>query len=169
VPGKMWLDIAMTSVMNLPGPFNPVYWSAKINHSLFYAPDGIQETGRKWLLCSYGATYWDSPPYNFLDARHGASWKSVYEWNDIGWICPNGKRPKKKWLLSYAGNPVETFGDPLTHPVGWACYWTFVEPCPDGVGITKFYSLPFVGPGDKTFSLLIPPFYCTPEPWPFGP
>jgi len=122
-PGKMWLDIAMTSIMRKPENFGEVVWPENVELRCYYP---LWDHPGFWTAAAIAGEWPDGSPWYYhggIMLRHGNCFKDVLKWNDIGWVCAKGKRPKKKWTLSYNAIPVYTadlitwFNEPP--PAGW--------------------------------------------------
>jgi len=139
--GKMWIDIAMTSIMKnptllstIPGQYDyPGGLRVRTKDTSFMHP-GYYFGGTAWLFNIWWSLLFD-PPYHIAGSQENITWA------DCGWICPNGKRPKKKWVPSYTGIRTKT-GLPYTATgYGVTNYYVGLDPCPDGVlfcNITKW-------------------------------
>jgi len=107
-PGKMWIDIAIRTAMIYPSVLS---WPT--------VPDGVHiglfevdspNPGQRW---KYFATWANADGtdsnFNFMiQPRFYGTWQKTMKWNDGGWLCARGKRPKKKWDLSFLSGQAAT-------------------------------------------------------------
>ena len=160
--GKMWIDIAMHSLLTLPVNQFPSTIIPPLNYTLYYAPGGFGACGANYMITREFADAEHQPEYYWVEARFGAKFKEALKWNDMGFECPSGKRPKKIWQLSYASKQVGWIdGPPDWYPPG-SYYYRLLENCPGGVTITQLVQYFPTDGGTKRLSLFFPPIYCKP-------
>ena len=167
-PGKMWIDIAIRAFLMVPGGFHvnpiPPQWTPH-----FYKIDNPGPL-QSW---KYFLTYM---PYDPMVAPipywpggyHGANWKAVLKWNDNGWLCAKGKRPKKKWDLSIEADHFALcdFENVTRWPDTNAAF-AFGD-MPDGITLTRVHRNPGTATVQGYSVLLDPPMYFKPEVWTGG-
>lgn len=176
-PNKCWIDVARSCVLKRPDLFTNVNWPTAVRFRLYHDKDNFPYTNITSLLAG---EYSDGSLWNFGAAptmQYGSSWNSVLRWDDDGWLCPKGKRPKKKWKLSLISTPPNPADPPgsLTpyvigsipvedRPMPGALYW--MGRCPTGltvVGLTE-YAHPVTSLPE--WCLWLPPIFCPNVEWP---
>ena len=162
-PGKMWIDIAMHSIMLNPDNFDPVPSDLFSIAKLAYAPTGAGIWNTKYSLFAYYDSWVTQWPRWWIAPARGTTWDNTMKWDNLGTICPKGKRPKIKWGLSIK--------DPtLYQPAykwdwyGWgktarALFFDF----PDGAVIVGLEKIIDPVTGVTEYSLWQPPLYLKPE------
>ena len=165
-PGKMWIDIAITSLLKTPDLFPAFmsFWNTTI--TLYHAKNLFPwPEAEYFLVADLSVAEW-MPYLIHAWPRRGSKWQDVMRWDDTGWICEKGKRPKKKWTLSYSDNAtfIDTYNwDDTVNPP----YWTLpVKDCPEGLTFVALYKYPATETTEAGWSLLFPPIYLSPQPWP---
>jgi len=166
-PGKMWIDIAIHSALlgtlDTAGPLSNI----NLNARLAYDPNGVPYYGTKYCLFAEQDSWFGQSLRWWTPPAKGSNWPDTMKWNDLGWTCPKGKRPKIKWGLSIQ--------DPTKYYVSYKWdYWgtnrtarRLVEEFPDGaviIGLDKWID-PVTG--QHEYSLWQPPIYLQPEPPPW--
>ena len=108
-PGKMWIDVAIHSHLVSSSSFGTVNWPDSGWVELQYFDYGVIGPYYYYLIV-FKEVY---PPHwgiaSTWEGYFGEKFEDIFKWNDQGWDCPKGKRPKKKWLLSLSGAPVGLF------------------------------------------------------------
>ena len=165
-PGKMWIDIAMRTLMRYPVAFNVPVLPVGIHLGLFEIEN--PSPGQKWKYFATWA-YADGTdfPYNYMIQPFlYPSWDKALKWNDNGLICAKGKRPKRKWDLSYATvkAPVASYQTGDKMPAS-RVYWILANDA--AVGITTVWIVFDAATASKKASsyLIFPPMYSTVEKW----
>jgi len=166
--GKMWIDIAMTSIMRDPLNFADPPTMTGVKIVFYYSPTGYPVGGGQYrLYCNTaGAQFlWTVHGYSY---RAGTSWDETLKWNDLGWICAKGKRPKKRWLLDYAGPKASVIGT-LSYLHNGLYYYCFTfGDSPNGVTAVDTYKWTDPVTSERKYVLLTPPSYFPVTPWDGG-
>ena len=162
-PGKMWLDIAMTSIMKRPGDFRSDLSVGNVVFTLSYGTWPTPFGDSHYRLNANAAASVFLFDLGGFALRHGASWKDVLAWTDAGWICPKGKRPKKKWLLNYASKGVVAWKVDWPWDNAWQFTNFYCEDCPGGITLTWLAEWTAGDPPEKNWSLSTPPIYNVPQ------
>ena len=163
--GKMWIDIAMTSIMKTGTWWTPRLYAWHEDYVLYFAPDGFPGSTCRYLLLPrpLGGSF----PFNVFNylPRHGTTWADTMKWNDEGIICPKGKRPKKRWGLSFTGNPVERWiGDEYPYPP-FGTSTLFIKDAPNGITVVSLHLQPVIEGDQEGWALVYPPVYVEPTLW----
>jgi len=161
--GKMWIDIAMTSIMRAPTHFflnrsmNGVKWTMYVPFNDYYLLD--------YPMAIFGnnAAYLDWLEGYGMDYLPGETWQDVLKWNDLGMICPKGKRPKKKWGLTYAAAHLAAVGAEVIQVDGLDCVLFVFNFAPKGMVLLDNYIYPGSPGVDPFWSLDMPPLYLKPK------
>jgi len=169
-PGKMWIDVAIHSFLMLPGPFNNIPTQQNIKFELYYSASPPGDWLANYALYgNYNALQYlaDGPGYtNNLASK----WQDVLKWNDDGWICAKGKRPKKKWTLTnvqpYAPTQWVDFPWIGVWPAGEQCIRWFWLDASKGFTFLRNQKWPAGIGYDAGYSMCLPPIYCPVKPWP---
>jgi len=155
----MWIDIAMTSIMTYPGLFTDVTWPETVKWSATIINplppfetwlgriNGIMPNGTFWKYSGAAVAY------------AGTAFDEVVKWNDVGWICAKGKRPKKKWTPELKA--VKMFvSDMIAYdniPPPPAYHWKNGYPNNvTTIGLRKYPSAPLTSEG---WCFYLPPMY----------
>lgn len=165
-PGKMWLDVAMTSVMTFPGGFTRIPTQQNMKYELYFSasPPPDWEAGYCLFRNHNARMYFaDGPGYSQFD---GAKWKEAMRWDDLGWICAAGKRPKKRWGLSYDAKSVSSVGSGSGWINGQFCDWYFFENIVTGIFAAKLLRWPKTETEELKWALQLPPVYAPVKLWP---
>ena len=162
--GKMWIDIAMTSIMLKPADFASVpalYYSDK---SLRYYPTG------DWFMPPGYYFGGKIPPQDavitFLNypPQHIHPPGGIIKWNNNGWICPKGKRPKIRWLPSLFGKPVTIKWSYQRTTVKGTWWYVLIDDCPDGFIWTGLKTWLPLDETERKWSIWGPPIKFLPTP-----
>ena len=167
--GKMWIDIAMTSIMKLPGSFGNVAWPNDLRFVLS-VPQSTRPWG--WALhtrCPSNQAFANAMIWWLYGLQKLSKLETCLKWNNAGFICSKGKRPKIKWKPSIDATPEQNV---TVYSTNFYLSWPpflLISPCPDGLTIMKLHKN--LGPPDTTidWSLTMPPVKLTPEAWPGYP
>ena len=168
--GKMWLDIALHCLLVAPTHFSQIPQGDQMKMELYYAPNKPDDWMTNWCVwINYaGLLYMSTGPG--YSCHYGSTFKDVLKWNDLGWICPNGKRPKKKWQLRWTENYAPLIGADFPYigewPNGESTMRNWFLPCPNGISWSKLLSWS-AGPGyEADYALQMPPLHFPVKPWP---
>ena len=168
-PGKMWIDIAMTSIMS-GFLWSTEGWDAyNRSYTLYYNPAGFPdiygEPTCKYILMPYPLGGFFVSPSPARPPRLGSNWDSVLKWNDLGFICSAGKRPKKRWSLSYESQPAAIWPGPRFPFITFGSNWTNIVDAPDGVTVTLIDRFTPIEDDKSFYVMRYPPFYVKPTLW----
>jgi len=162
--GKMWIDIAMTSILSNEDDFATVPAIYSTPHSLrYYATgDGFMPPGYY-----FGGKI---PPQDTIDFLH--AWRpqqvhppgGIIKWNNNGWICPNGKRPKIKWFPSLLGRSMPIKHDYRRTTAKGTWWYILFDDCPDGFIWTGLRTWVVFATKEKKWDLFGPPIKFLPTP-----
>ena len=163
-PGKMWIDIAMTSIMKKPINFEieqPVYnTSASLRYYAtgdWFMPPGYYFGGKV-------------PPYEPIWQFAGYPPKQIHasgkriKWNNNGWICPKGKRPKIKWFPALLGEQIYTIAFYQRTTVKGTWYYARITDCPNGCIWAVLSTWIALGETENNWSIYRPPIKFLPTP-----
>ena len=130
--GKMWIDIAMTSILT------NLYWFSSVpplyscSASLRYYKDG------DWFMPPgyyFGGKIPPSEPIGYFESHpphHVHPPGGIIKWNNKGWICPTGKRPKIKWFPSLFGPLIKIIHSYQRTTVKGTWHYLLLDDCPNG-------------------------------------
>jgi len=166
-PGKMWIDIAMHSILTDPTPFDPAIHPRTQTYKLYSGSFAVGLLHYNYLLWASAP---DAPWWNFLKLPRpflGHNWQTIMKWNDDGWICPNGKRPKKKWELTTTAKMMGFFMESGFRTTLGPGSWIAVDDCPEGLALVGMTFEPIPSGYKIRIPMWQPPVYLKPEPWPF--
>jgi len=162
--GKMWIDIAMTSIMKQPNGFETIPDAYTCQGSLRYYAKG------DWFMPPGYYFGGQVPPYDpawyllSFPPRHVLPSGKRIEWANNGWICPNGKRPKIKWFPILLGKQMTVAMNYRRTTADGTWMYSLIDDCPNGFVWTKLSIWnPFV-PEEKTWSIWGPPIKFLPTP-----
>jgi len=172
--GKMWIDIAVHSLLVGTPNYTPTHTIPEMSMHLYYEPDlslvspdpyGVTWRENYCLVMNFAAaTLFTSREWN--QGRYGSSFDEVLKWNDLGYICPKGKRPRKHWGLSFSSPPIVwVFGQYVW--IGGEL-WLFYFNNYDARGMALLRLDQIIDPitNYHDYALLTSPLYRKPEPWP---
>jgi len=162
--GKMWIDIAMTSILRSSTSFLSVPLLYNGSGALYYYATG------DWFMPPGYYFGGKTPPYDngssFLNSFHHFtdSSQSVIKWENNGLICAKGKRPKIKWMISYQGISFISVTGFFRGTIKGNFAYHLLPPCPDGV--TFSFLRTWIDPVSKEnmWSLYGPPIKFFPSP-----
>lgn len=168
-PGKMWIDIAIHSYLVYPYLFSEIPSQKNCKFACYFSPNGFDiktyhrgEQYGLWLN-QEARQFWDT--WIGKEWTPGSSWKDVYQWDNVGWICPKGKRPKIKWMLMLKRKQLlNTWADLWFINGQWCTIWLFPS-LPAGVTISRWNTVIMPGDGSKDYCLSVAPVYCPLQPW----
>ena len=137
--GKMWIDIAMTSLMHDPW-YGDLYYdawtsTAYLRHqtkSVWGLPEGYY-LGGEWPEATV------IPGWSQGWIRHPSDNRPCVKWDNHGFICPNGKRPKIKWVPSPTGKNITCLGSWHIGYYGRDWYFYKYEDCPEGLNFVPLF------------------------------
>ena len=173
-PDKMWIDIAMHSILSNENTWPSTPTQEKIKFELYYEPDiskvspdiyGINWPENYCLIFNAAAQTYFQGPAAYVP-KYGGDWQSSMLWSDLGWICPKGKRPKKKWSIT----PISEQNQPgSSSPVlidgEWCRFrWQFFNH--RGVTEVGLLNWPDSPTQEKGYALVGPPLHRKPKRWP---
>jgi len=169
-PGKMWIDIALHCLLVAPGQFSQIPQGDQMKFVLYYSqtiPDGWMSQYCVWQNFNARMFLATGPGYNYFN---GSKWADIMKWNDMGWICPNGKRPKKRWQLVYRGTTPDYVGTDSLYfgvwPNGQWVYRNFYANCPTGITWAKLNYWSAGADYEADYALQMPPLYFPVHTWP---
>jgi len=165
-PEKCWIDIAITSALQLPSYWVNQWWTAKTTHVLYYAPNYFPGTSIRYIYVIYFPVV--VPPINpyWFQPVYGSTWQTTMKWNDLGLICSAGKRPKKLWAPSVISPIVYNLSGGGSYPPPGNRYYAYLQECPNGVTAVSVRRWLDPVSGEKKWSLVQPPIFCKPTLWP---
>jgi len=173
-PGKMWIDIALHSILTMPRAWNVTPTQQDFKLELYRVDDlsTVQpdHLGQFWPLnyCLFGNAAFQSYATAGIawHQRYGSDFTSTLKWNDLGWICPEGKRPKKKWGLSYASEEASDGWGNMHLVDGEMCVFWWLYYDERGVAWERLYNFPATADKESNYALEGPPLYRKPIPFP---
>ena len=165
-PGKMWIDIAMTSILKRKTYFDYEMGVTDAELGLYALPPANPFGDNTYAFSgrSLRPLCWQyiNDPWFYL----GANWPDVFKWNDLEWICAKGKRPKKKWSLSYVNNHIDGNGWQWQQPPYWCYAFATKADCSNGLSVSNLYTYFDPVTKETVWALIEPPLYFQAVAWP---
>ena len=169
-PGKMWIDVAIHSHLMMPEQFDNIPTVSGCKFELYYSASGFDLIGLHfaqkyaWFFNENAKAYY-TIGYGLWNT-YGSTWPTVFKWADLGFICPNGKRPKKHWKLTYKYDNKGTGVRVEAEISGQTCWILLYDNIPDGLTLLKMYGWPSAPETRADYALIYPPIFAPVRPWP---
>ncbi|MCG2681310.1 MAG: hypothetical protein L6455_15275 [Kiritimatiellae bacterium] len=167
-PGKMWIDIAMTSAMGQPDLFFPDMIAGEPDYRLYHYSNPLTYPFNKYRLICISSIPWFPLTDPYLNVAHGSLFSDVMKWNDCGYICPKGKRPKIRWVPSFKQIRVASAATSYVTDVSKPYTISWYDEFESGMSISSLATWPDPTSEHKRWALTIPPIYVRQQPWTFG-
>jgi len=169
-PGKCWIDVAIHSHLVFPGGFAAIPSQFGCKFEVYYSKAGYYYWDHHFNY-PY-AWFWNLNAYYFMTTgasqmyTRGSAWADVMQWNDMGYICPAGKRPRKCWVLTFKSDWPTYDAYTVVDIEGQSCSIHFYNNLPNGITTLRLNRLGTTSLGGKDYCLSSPPIFCPVQTWP---